>query len=93
MLVNYHDNDIVDMLHFGFPVERSSDVPLEMGRLNHKGATSFPEHIDSYITKEMELGAVMGPFEAIPFKNSPVAISPLSTREKKDWQQKGDNGL
>ena len=35
------------------------------------------------ISKEMELGAMIGPFESIPF-SGPVAISPLSSRKKKD---------
>ena len=53
------------------------------GGINHKGATQFPQHVDDYIKKEIEHGAVIGPFEAIPFK-SQVAISAISTRPKKD---------
>ena len=58
---------------------------LELGDQNHKGATMFPEQVDKYIEKEIALGATLEPFEHIPFHGEkPVAISPLSTRKKKD---------
>ena len=60
-----------------------NEVPLELGAINHKGATNYPDQVDKYIEKEIELGATIGPFECIPFKNTPVAISPISTREKR----------
>ena len=39
--------------------------------------------MDRYIEKEIQMGAIIGPFESIPFK-CPVAISPISTRPKKE---------
>ena len=78
LLTNYHDKQIIDLLKFSFPIERDMNVPLELGGINHKGATEFPEHVDAYIQKEITLGATIGPFENIPF-SGPVAISPIST--------------
>ena len=48
---------------------------------NHKGATDYPEALTKYIQKEAMHGAVMGPYDKIPFQ-SKVGISPLSTRPK-----------
>ena len=74
---------MVQFLEFGWPVDRDPDHPLELGGINHKGATQFPETIDKYIEKELKHGAMLGPLDHIPFR-SPVAISPLSTRPKRD---------
>ena len=83
LLVDYHDKEIVELLQFGWPIERNDDIPLELGGINHKGATKFPAEIDRYIEKEINMGAMIGPFESIPFSRSvPVAILPLSSREK-----------
>ena len=82
LLIDYKDSSILQYLQFGWPIDRDMEVPLEMGGRNHKGATDFQEQVDQYITKELGLGAMIGPFEALPFKG-PVAISPLSTRAKK----------
>ena len=84
LLTDYHDKQVIQFLQYGWPVDRDPDTPLEMGGVNHKGATDHQQHVDKYISKEMDKGAVIGPFEAIPFKDVPVAISPISTRAKKD---------
>ena len=82
LLQDYHDKKITDFLQYSFPVERE-EVPLELGDRNHKGVTMHPEQVTKYISKEISLGATIGPFDSIPFK-APVAISPISTRPKKD---------
>ena len=83
LLLEYEDRAVIDLLIYGWPIEHSSDVPLELSGVNHKGATLFQDHIDRYIAKEVRLGATIGPFENILFKG-PVAISPLSSHLKKD---------
>ena len=82
LLTDYHDQQVIDFITFGFPICRNEDHPLEMGGRNHKGATEFEQQIDDYIANEIKLGATLGPFENIPFR-SPVTISPLSSRPKK----------
>ena len=54
---------------------------------NHKGATEHPRALKEYISKEHRKGAVMGPFDRIPFP-SKIGISPLSTRPKKDSEER-----
>ena len=83
LLLGYHDQQIVELLKFGFPIDRNMDVALELFTINHKGATQFESAIDDYIQKELELGAMIGLFDNIPFR-CPVAISPLSSRPKKE---------
>ena len=58
-----------------------------MGGKNHKGVTMYEEEIDRYIEKEIQAGVTIRPFDAIPFKVV-VVVSPLSTRPKKDSQQR-----
>ena len=82
-LVNYHDKDIIDLLKYGWLIEHSSEVPLELGGTNHKGATCYQDHVDKYIEKELKHGATIGPFECIPF-SCQVAVSPVSTRAKRE---------
>ena len=31
LLENYHDHEIVDLLQYGWPVDRDMSIPLEMG--------------------------------------------------------------
>ena len=62
--------------------------PWKWGGINHKGATLFPEQVDKYIEKEIQKGATIGPFECIPFKTCPVAISPISTRPKRECKDR-----
>ena len=84
LLSEYHDREIVRFLQYGWPVDRDDSV-LEMGGLNHKGATEYSDHIDEYVSTELSLDAATGPFDSIPFEShTRVAISPLSTRPKKD---------
>ena len=88
LLIDYADREVVDLLLYGFPIQRDESTPLLLGNRNHKGATEFPDHVDAYIDKELCLNATMGPFKDIPFTNMPVAISPLSTREKRDSDER-----
>ena len=78
----YHDYVVIDLLQFGFPVECSQEMQLEMSGINHKGATMFEKEVDRYIDKEIKLKWTIGPFEALPFKQQ-MGISPLSTQAKK----------
>lgn len=50
---------------------------------NHQGALLFPDVIDSYLSAETGLHAVIGPFSVNPF-SCPVALSPLNSVPKQD---------
>ena len=88
LLQDYHDKEVVEWLCYGWPTGRLPNMaePQKTYK-NHKGATDFPEALQKYIEKEIKKGAVMGPFEKIPFKNK-VGISPISTRPKKTSEER-----
>ena len=80
----YEDKEVVEWLKYGWPTGRLPTLPApSTSNKNHKGAVEFPEHLIKYINKEREHGAIMGPYQKIPFPGQ-VGISPLSTRAKKD---------
>ena len=88
LLQDYHDKEIVEWIRFGWPTGRLPTLPNpQLNYSNHKGAVEHPEALKKYIKKEKEKGAVMGPYNNIPF-NSKVGISPFSTRAKKHSQDR-----
>ena len=84
LLHDYHDKEIVDWLRYGWPTGRLPTLaaPSQCTK-NHKGVVEHPQQLQKYITKEQSYGAVMGPYNKIPFSTE-MGISPLSTRPKKD---------
>ena len=84
MLIGYYDGEVVTFMRYGWPVSRPPNWPDPKPTFsNHKGALEFPTEMNKYIDKERSYGAVIGPFEEVPF-TSRIAVSPLSSREKKD---------
>ena len=83
LLIDYEDKEVVEWIKFGWPVGRLPTLQEPaITNKNHKGATEHPQALRQYIHKEQAHGAIMGPFNRIPFQ-SKVGISPLSTRPKK----------
>ena len=88
LLQEYEDREVVEWLKYGRPTGRLPTLPPpHISYTNHKGASEFPQHLDKYIQKEASYGAIMGPYDTIPF-NDKVGISPLSTRPKRNSQDK-----
>ena len=84
ILQGYEDGEVMEWLRYGWPTGRLPTLPPpKWSGKNHKGATEFPEQLHRYVTKELGYRAVMGPYSKIPFSNN-IGISPLSTRPKKD---------
>ena len=87
-LRDYEDKDIVEWLKYGWPTGRVPGIPDPgWADRNHKGAEEYPQALKAYIEKELSHKAIMGPYEKIPFSNR-VGISPLSTRPKKDSEER-----
>ena len=83
LLEDYEDKEVVEWLKYGWPTGRLPTMtPPHKSAKNHKGATEFPQDMIKYISKEIQHGAVMGPYNKIPFEST-VGISPLSSRPKK----------
>ena len=78
-LAGYWDKQIVDLLQYSFPLDFDRSRSLSSTYENHASAVKFPDHVNNYITTEIEYGAVLGPFHKYPF---PCHVSPFLTREK-----------
>lgn len=83
MLQNYQDRKICEFLEFGWPIGYVSENITEPTLTNHKSACDYQEDIDTFISKECKLGAMLGPFDEPPFVPW-TQISPMMTRTKKD---------
>jgi hypothetical protein len=81
-LQGHTDSSLVDFLQYGFPVGFNPDCPLTPTLSNHASATNNLQHVEHYLTTEIEAGAILGPFSTPPFWPW-THLSPLMTREKK----------
>ena len=82
---NFETDDYVvcAFLEFGWPIglHYTSSLSTDQFSRNHKGATDFPSAVDSYLSLELERGAVIGPFSSNPFSHL-IVISPLNSVPK-----------
>ncbi len=82
-LQGYPDSEIVDLLEFGAPIGIVDREVSNSRCRNHNGAKSFPVEMQQYFDKEVQEGAMVGPFQVNPL-TSMLNFSPLSSREKCD---------
>ena len=80
-LKDYWDQQLPDLLQFGFPLDFHRGGVITSSHVNHASANQFQNHMDAYIKEELTHNAIYGPFHDPPF---PVHISPLMTREKQN---------
>ena len=73
------DQQLLDFLTFGFPLDFNRNAPLHWEGENHKSALEHPNDIEAYL-KEAQFKAIVGPFKQPPCKNG--HISPFMTRDK-----------
>ena len=80
-LHDYVDKRVLQYIKFGFPL--SLNNPQELNNIevtNHFLARQYPQQVQQYIDKEIELGALLGPVKEI--KHEQFHCSPLLTRPK-----------
>ncbi|KAJ7381741.1 hypothetical protein OS493_039260 [Desmophyllum pertusum] len=65
-LTDYHDRHIVDFLRYGWPINYTADILPESSSSNHSSAVTFSDHVDHFISTELEHGALAGPFTLNP---------------------------
>lgn len=82
-LVGYHDTALCDFLQFGWPIGYMAHQPPQSVEKNHPSAVAHIKHIRKFIQTELEYGALLGPFDSIPFEPW-TRLSPVMTRSKKD---------
>ena len=80
-LKDYHDKHLVNLLKFGFPLGIQNRDKLYRGHIdNHTSAREFTPHVADFICKELDYGALLGPFSSKPHPE--FHCSPLLTRPK-----------
>ena len=84
-LVNYWDQQLVDLLQYGFPLDFDRQFPLISTEVNHTSAIQNAGHVKQYLQEEQKHKAILGPFTEPPF---PIHVSPLMVRDKQDSDQK-----
>ena len=80
LLKDYWDQQLLQLLRYGFPLDFNRACPLSHESGNHKSADEFPTDVDAYIEEECRYGAILGPFQVNPIAN--VHNSPFMTRNK-----------
>ena len=79
----FNDPSLPDMLAFGFPSGHLGSVVPATNLANHASAVRNPAHISKFLNKEINLGAMVGPFNEAPFKQW-FRNNPLMTRPKRN---------
>ena len=83
LLKGYSDAEITDYLRFGWPSSYTAPVPPRLTHTNHQSAISYKQEVDRFVAKEVEKGAMLGPFPEPPFVEW-TQTSPLLMVPKKD---------
>ena len=90
LLRDYPDAVVCDFLEFGWPIGFDYGtcglMPSNDFR-NHSGALDFPSAVDNYLSSEIKLGSVCGPYARNPFSGD-VALSPLNSVPKPDSDER-----
>ena len=81
-LVDYWDQQLLQLLEYGFPLDFNRTCKLRHEGVNHNSANQFPSDIQAYISEETHYGAIIGPFDRNPIEGG--HISPFMTRHKPD---------
>jgi hypothetical protein len=65
----FHDQQIFDLIQFGFPLDldKSTFFP-NLAVTNHGSALQFPSEVQAYFSKEINLGSIFGPFPSPPLQ-------------------------
>ena len=80
-LADYHDKELCQFMRYGWPVSFTASDPLLSTPKNYASALRHPAVISKFINKELEMEAMLGPFERDPFIPW-TKVSPLMTRDK-----------
>ena len=84
-LKHYWDQQLPDLLEYGFPLDFDRNCQLQRVDSNHKSADTHLNHVKAYVQEELSHKAIIGPFEELP---GSFHISPLMTRDKQDSDKK-----
>ena len=86
-LRDYPDKFLFQYLKFEFPLSLSNPTsPHNVDIRNHPSALAYPKAVDQYITKEVGLGAMLGPCDHRDFDHyhcSPLLTHPKDTDKRR----------
>ena len=84
-LQGYWDEQLLQLIEFGFPLVINRNCPLNHDTGNHKSDREFANDIDAYIAEQLQYDALLGPFERHPIVSG--HCSPFMSRAKpnSDW--------
>ena len=80
MLEDYWDQQLIELIHHGFPLDFNRKSVLISDMRNHASALQFPCDVDAYLPEECAYDAILGPFTENPITG--CHYSPFMTREK-----------
>ena len=78
LLKDYWNQQLLQLLRFGFPLDFNKNSPLHCEEGNHSSATQFPNDVYTYVKEESTYGAILGPFA----RKKNAHTSPFMTRNK-----------
>ena len=84
-LAQYWDQQLPDLLRYGFPLDFDRNSPLMASEQNHTSAIRLDNHVTKYIKEELHHEAILGPFQSKPIT---LHTSPLMVRDKQDSDTK-----
>lgn len=74
--------ELLQFIKYGFPLGYLGPPSNSTNTPNHTSALSHELDVDKFLTKEIELGGIIGPMHQYPFSQW-LHLSPLMTRAKK----------
>lgn len=80
-LRDYWDQLLPDCLEFGWPIGYVTSTWPKSTVRNHSSSLAYPSSVTQFLTREINHGAILGPFDAPPFL--PCHTSPLMTAPKR----------
>ena len=79
-LEGYLDQQLLQLIRFGFTLSFNRKCKLLSDNKNHSSAIEYPDDIQTYLDEEKHYGTILGPFDSSPIPN--MHFSPFMTREK-----------
>ena len=84
-LSNYWNQQLCDLLEYGFPLDFDRKCSLNSVEENHTSAKKKYEPYSKFLEEELEHKAILGPFDDKPID---MHISPLLARDKQNSSTK-----
>ena len=62
-LTEYWDCQLPLLIKYGFPLDYARNLNVTSDKINHKSATCYLDHVDTYLKEEIENKSMLGPFK------------------------------